>query len=154
MSWRTRKIGVACFVSEDPILASGHGDASEFPDSLEAAHEWVKKALLAGRFNYFVIWERNADDWYWQDEYKRSDPKRTRLSRLPPEAFGKSKVLKGKVPKRAPNKTGRPYTKQEVKELRTYAKARMPLGKIAKALKRPEGGILQKAAKLKIKLRV
>jgi hypothetical protein len=130
----------------------GYGDACEFPESFDAAHEWVKKALLHERFNYFVIWEKSAGYWYFQDEYKRSDPVRSRLSRLPSNSFGKSKTSKGELRNKATKNTGQRYSQQEVRELRSYAKARTPLKKIAKALKRSEVGILQKAAKLKIRL--
>lgn len=42
------------------------------------------------------------------------------------------------------------YTKEHVKELRTHSKARTPVTKIAKAMKRSEGSIRNKAHKLGI----
>jgi hypothetical protein len=44
------------------------------------------------------------------------------------------------------------YTKAEVRELRAHSKARTPVKKIAKAMKRPEGSLRQKALALGIGL--
>ena len=44
------------------------------------------------------------------------------------------------------------YTKAEVRELRAHSKARTPVKKIAKAMKRPEGLLRQKALALGIGL--
>ena len=46
----------------------------------------------------------------------------------------------------------RPYTKVDVKELRTHSKARTPVAKLAKAMKRTEGSLRQKALRLGIGL--
>ena len=46
----------------------------------------------------------------------------------------------------------RPYTKVDVKELRTHSKARTPVAKVAKAMKRTEGSLRQKALRLGIGL--
>lgn len=46
----------------------------------------------------------------------------------------------------------REYTKADVKELRAHSKARVPVGKIAKSMKRTEGSLRQKAIKLGISL--
>jgi hypothetical protein len=43
-----------------------------------------------------------------------------------------------------------PYSKEHVKELRAHSRARTPVRKIAKALKRSEGSIRNKAHKLGI----
>jgi hypothetical protein len=43
-----------------------------------------------------------------------------------------------------------PYTKEHVKELRAHSRARTPVKKIAKAMKRTEGAIRQKALTLGI----
>jgi hypothetical protein len=46
----------------------------------------------------------------------------------------------------------REYTKDDVKELKAYSKARTPLAKIVKITKRSEGSLRQKALKLGIGL--
>jgi hypothetical protein len=44
----------------------------------------------------------------------------------------------------------RPWTKTDVRELKTLARAKTPAGKIARALKRTEGATRQKAFNLGI----
>ena len=44
------------------------------------------------------------------------------------------------------------YTKADIKELRAHSKARTPVKKIVKAMKRSEGSLRQKALKLGIGL--
>jgi hypothetical protein len=44
----------------------------------------------------------------------------------------------------------RPYSKADVKELRTHSKARTPVAKIAKAMKRTVGSLRQKSLRLGI----
>jgi hypothetical protein len=56
------------------------------------------------------------------------------------------------VAKKAKKIAARPYTKVDVKELRTHSKARTPVAKIAKAMKRTEGSLRQKALRLGIGL--
>ena len=46
----------------------------------------------------------------------------------------------------------REYTKTDVKELRTHSKAKTPVAKIAKQMKRTIGSLRQKALKLGIPL--
>lgn len=46
----------------------------------------------------------------------------------------------------------RPFTKDDVKALRAHSKARTPVLKIAKEMKRTEGSLRQKAIKLGIGL--
>lgn len=46
----------------------------------------------------------------------------------------------------------RPFTKEDVKALKAHSKARTPVLKIAKELKRTEGSLRQKAIKLGIGL--
>lgn len=46
----------------------------------------------------------------------------------------------------------REYTKADVKKLRAHSKARVPVAKIAKSMKRTEGSLRQKAIKLGISL--
>jgi len=46
----------------------------------------------------------------------------------------------------------REYTRADVKELRAHSKARTPVAKIAKTMKRTEGSLRQKAIKLGIRL--
>jgi hypothetical protein len=46
----------------------------------------------------------------------------------------------------------KPYTKEDVKILRAHSKARTPVRKIAKQMKRTEGSLRQKAIKLGIGL--
>ena len=38
-----------------------------------------------------------------------------------------------------------PWTKEDVRDLKTHSKARTPVSKIAKAMKRTEGAVRQKA---------
>jgi hypothetical protein len=45
-----------------------------------------------------------------------------------------------------------PYTRDDVRELRAHSKARTPLKKIVKAMKRTAGSLRQKALKLGISL--
>jgi hypothetical protein len=54
--------------------------------------------------------------------------------------------------KKAKKIVARPYTKVDVKELRTHSKARTPVAKLAKAMKRTEGSLRQKALRLGIGL--
>ena len=54
------------------------------------------------------------------------------------------------MPKTAKKQVRVLYTKEHVKELRAHSRARTPVTKIAKALKRTEGSIRQKAQKLGI----
>ncbi len=46
----------------------------------------------------------------------------------------------------------RPFTKEDVKALKAHSKAKTPVAKIAKELKRTEGSLRQKAIKLGIAL--
>lgn len=45
-----------------------------------------------------------------------------------------------------------PYTKADVRELRAHSKARAPVKKIAKAMKRSVGSLRQKAMRLGIRI--
>jgi hypothetical protein len=54
--------------------------------------------------------------------------------------------------KREKRATPREYTKADVKELRAHSKAKTPVAKIAKLMKRTEGSLRQKAGKLGIRL--
>jgi len=56
------------------------------------------------------------------------------------------------VAKKAKKIVARPYSKVDVKELRTHSKARTPVAKVAKAMKRTEGSLRQKALRLGIGL--
>jgi hypothetical protein len=53
-----------------------------------------------------------------------------------------------KAKKAAKKRTIRYYTKADVKELRGHSKAKTPVAKIAKAMKRTEGSLRQKALQL------
>jgi hypothetical protein len=50
--------------------------------------------------------------------------------------------------KKAKRTVRRPFTKEEVKALRAHSKARTPVTKISKEMKRSEGSLRQKALKL------
>ncbi|MDA9440425.1 hypothetical protein XH98_15130 [Bradyrhizobium sp. CCBAU 51745] len=54
--------------------------------------------------------------------------------------------------KKAKKRTRRPYSADDVKQLRAHSKARTPIAKIAKQMKRTEGSLRQKAIKLGIGL--
>jgi hypothetical protein len=54
--------------------------------------------------------------------------------------------------KRAKKRVRVEYTKTDVRELRAHSKARTPVSKIAKAMKRSEGSLRQKALNLGIGL--
>jgi len=56
------------------------------------------------------------------------------------------------VAKKAKKIVRREYTKVDVKDLRAYSKAKMPIAKIMKLTKRTEGSLRQKALKLGISL--
>jgi hypothetical protein len=56
------------------------------------------------------------------------------------------------VAKKAKKRVRVLYTKEQVKELRAHSKARTPVAKIAKVMKRSEGSLRQKAQKLGIGL--
>jgi hypothetical protein len=58
----------------------------------------------------------------------------------------KVKVVKGKIAAR------KPYTASDIKLLKQYSKARTPVSKIAKQMKRSVGSLRQKALKLGIGL--
>lgn len=46
----------------------------------------------------------------------------------------------------------RKYSKDDVKQLRAHSKAKTPVAKIVKAMKRTEGSLRQKAIKLGVRL--
>jgi hypothetical protein len=46
----------------------------------------------------------------------------------------------------------KPWTKEDVRELKTHSKARTPVAKVAKAMKRTEGAVRQKATAIGIGL--
>jgi hypothetical protein len=54
--------------------------------------------------------------------------------------------------KKAKKFVRREYTSADVKELRAHSKARTPVAKISKMMKRTEGSLRQKALKLGIRL--
>jgi hypothetical protein len=54
--------------------------------------------------------------------------------------------------KRVKKVVRRPYTKADVRELRAHSKARTPVAKIARQMKRTEASLRQKAQKLNIGL--
>ena len=54
--------------------------------------------------------------------------------------------------KTAKKRTRNEYTKADVRELRSHSKARTPVKKLAKAMKRSEGSLRQKALALGIGL--
>jgi len=60
------------------------------------------------------------------------------------------RAAKKKTAKKKPSR--RPFTKEDVKTLRAHSKARTPVAKIARELKRTEGSLRQKAIKLGIGL--
>jgi hypothetical protein len=62
------------------------------------------------------------------------------------------KTAKKPAKKTTKKRTRVEYTKADVRELRAHSKARTPVSKIAKAMKRSEGSLRQKALKLGIKL--
>ena len=61
-------------------------------------------------------------------------------------------MAKKTAKKRAKRRTRIAYTKAEVRELRAHSKARTPVKKIVKAMKRSEGSLRQKALSLGIGL--
>jgi hypothetical protein len=54
--------------------------------------------------------------------------------------------------KKAKKATRRPFTKEDVKALRAHSKARTPVAKISKEMRRSVGSIRQKALRLGIGL--
>jgi len=62
------------------------------------------------------------------------------------------KAAKKAVKKKAKKRTRVAYTKADVRELRAHSKAKTPVKKIAKAMKRSEGSLRQKALVLGIRL--
>jgi hypothetical protein len=62
------------------------------------------------------------------------------------------KAAKKVEKKRAKKRVRVEYTKADVRELRAHSKARTPVSKIAKAMKRSEGSLRQKALNLGIGL--
>jgi hypothetical protein len=46
----------------------------------------------------------------------------------------------------------KPWTKEDVRELRAHSKAKTPVAKVAKAMKRTEGAVRQKAMAIGIGL--
>ena len=62
------------------------------------------------------------------------------------------KATKKAAKKIAKRRTRAKYTKADVKELRAHSKARTPVSKIVKAMKRSEGSLRQKALNLGIGL--
>ena len=73
------------------------------------------------------------------------------------EWLGKSQNKELEVAKKVAKKTAKKrtrivYTKADVRELRAHSKARTPVKKIVKAMKRSEGSLRQKALRLGIGL--
>jgi hypothetical protein len=62
------------------------------------------------------------------------------------------KAAKKAVKKTSKKRTPIEYTKADVKDLRAHSKARTPVKKIAKSMKRSEGSLRQKAYNLGIRL--
>lgn len=62
------------------------------------------------------------------------------------------KLEKSFVPRKKTTGHGTPWTKENVKELRAHSKARTPVAKIAKVMKRTEGALRRKAGILGIGL--
>jgi hypothetical protein len=62
------------------------------------------------------------------------------------------KAAKKAVKKATKKRTRLIYTKADVRELRAHSKARTPVKKIAKAMKRSEGSLRQKALTLGVPL--
>jgi hypothetical protein len=62
------------------------------------------------------------------------------------------KAAKKAVKKTAKKRTPVEYTKADVRELRAHSKAKTPVKKIAKSMKRSEGSLRQKAVSLEIGL--
>lgn len=54
--------------------------------------------------------------------------------------------------KKAKKTVRREYTKADIKELRSHSKAKTPVAKVARAMKRTEGSLRQKARLLGIGL--
>jgi hypothetical protein len=54
--------------------------------------------------------------------------------------------------KKAKKAARKPYTKDDVRTLKAHSKARTPVAKIAKDMKRTEGSLRQKALKLGVSL--
>jgi hypothetical protein len=61
-------------------------------------------------------------------------------------------MAKKAAKKTAKKRTRIVYTKAEVRELRAHSKARTPVKKLAKAMKRSEASLRQKASNLGIRL--
>jgi hypothetical protein len=60
------------------------------------------------------------------------------------------KVQMARKAKKAKKPVRRPFTKEDVKALRAHSKARTPVSKISKQMKRSVGSLRQKARKLGI----
>ena len=72
---------------------------------------------------------------------------------IPKQDFEMTKKATKKAAKKiAKRRTRAKYTKADVKELRAHSKARTPVSKIVKAMKRSEGSLRQKALNLGIGL--
>jgi len=72
MNWdnATKRYGVACFTTEEPADPDGDGDAAQFFDDKEDAEAWIKKAIRAGRFKYFVLYDwAHSGDWDYVDDF-------------------------------------------------------------------------------------
>jgi hypothetical protein len=77
-------------------------------------------------------------------------------SKLPKSFFVVEARLQRKsraiMAKRVKKVVRRPYTKADVKELRAHSKARTPVARVARQMKRTEASLRQKAQTLKISL--
>lgn len=72
MNWynASKRYGIACFITEEPVDPDGEGDASQFFDDKSDAEAWIKKAIRAGRFKYFVLWDWGpSGEWEWVEEF-------------------------------------------------------------------------------------
>ncbi|TAH65154.1 MAG: hypothetical protein EWM45_16180 [Rhodopseudomonas palustris] len=79
---------------------------------------------------------------------------KTPKAKTPKAKTAKTKTVKAKATKPAAKGkiTRREYTKEDVKELRAFSKARTPVAEIARLTNRTVGSLRQKALKLGIGL--
>jgi hypothetical protein len=60
---------LACFEYAQPLYPESDGDAYECFDTLGQMEVWLDRAMKAGRFKLFVLWDGISGEWEWVDDF-------------------------------------------------------------------------------------
>ena len=80
MDWdnpNAKRFGIACFTDPNPEDPEGYGDASQFFNDIDEANAWIQRAIKAGRFKFFTLWDwAGSGDWVWVGEFSALKPRK------------------------------------------------------------------------------